>query len=456
MKKSVTIAVSRKKIGRSLKTINKRHIERYKNMGKNYSGLIEQILKEIGGKENIAQATHCMTRLRLTMKDMECVDMEKVKKIKGVMGCVNSGGQLQIIIGTTVADVYKEFCEMTGLGEKKEQNEKENKVSEEKTSAKGIVDRIFAYLSGSLTPLIPLLIAASLCKTVAAIFGPSLLGVMPENGDLYKLFTMMGDAGFYFLPVILAATAAKKLNCNMIIAMFIGAIMIHPTMIDMATKGTAFSVYGIPCSVQNYSSSVLPILLAVWAMSYVEKLINRFCPKVLKVVFVPFLTLLITIPIALCICGPIGNFIGNYICNGIIAVHNIAGPLAVALVGALFILLVSTGMHTVLIVFLFTTFPTMGYDAFILPGILSCSWAAAGVVLCCAFVKFKNAENKSEAFSYFMTWLLGGVGEPMIYGLLLRYRMALLASIIAGGISGLIVGLLNLTAYVCNPSNGIY
>lgn len=130
-------------------------------------------------------------------------------------------------------------------------------------TGKEIVNNIFGYLSGSLTPMIPVLIAASLCKTIVAVFGPQLLGVMPAESDLYKLFTMLGDAGFYFMPVILGATAAIKLGMNMVMGIYVGAILLHPTLIGMAAEQTAFTVYGIPCSVQNYSSTVLPILMIV-------------------------------------------------------------------------------------------------------------------------------------------------------------------------------------------------
>lgn len=424
-------------------------------MASKYTQLIEALLPLVGGKENILQASHCMTRLRLNLKDYSKADINAIKKVSGVMGCVHSGGQLQIIIGTTVADVYDEFCKMTNLEKQAAIDENLDSGEKQKLTAKGAVDAAFAYLSGTLTAIIPVMIAASLCKTIVAVFGPGLLGVMSAEGDLYKLFTFVGDAGFYFLPIIVANFAAKKLNVNSAVAMFIAGIMLHPTLIDMATNGTAFTVYGIPCSVQNYSSTVVPILLIVWIMKYVEGFFKKFCPDVLKVVGVPFGTLLVMLPIALCILGPAGSIIGNYVCNGILALYDVFGPLAVAVLGAFFPLMVSTGMHSLLFVSLFTTFPMLGFDAFLLPGVLASSWAGAAVCLAIAF-RCKKPSNRSTLISYAFTWFFGGVGEPMIYGLMFKYKAALIGSVAAGGIAGFVAGLMGLKAYVLSTSNGMY
>lgn len=419
--------------------------------------IVENILPLIGGTENVALAGHCMTRLRLNLKDYSKVDVEQLKKVSGVVGCVNTGAQLQIIIGTNVGDVYDEFCEATNLAKSEaiEENLDEDMSGKKELDGKTIISNIFAYLSGSLTPLIPVLIVCSLCKTIVAVLGPQLLGVLPETSDLYILFTFLGDAGFYFLPIILAGFAAKKMNVNQAIAVLLAAVMIHPTFMNMATEGTTFTVYGFPCAVQNYSFTVIPVLLVVWVMGYVEKFFKKISPDVLKVVLIPFGTFLVMVPVALCILGPAGSFIGNYICNGIIWLYDVAGPLAVAIIGALFGLLVCTGMHQVLFVYLFTMFPMLGYDAFMLPGILACSWAGTGVALAC-IVKFKSKENKSTVISYALTWFFGGVGEPMLYGLNLRYKTTLYASILAGAISGFAAGVLQLKAYVLNTSNGMY
>lgn len=425
-------------------------------MGNRNQIIAENIVPLIGGKENVEQVIHCMTRLRITLNNYDKVDIESIKKIEGVKGCQRVGEQLQIIIGTNVEGVFDVFCKLCDV-KAKENNKMTDELepSTEKKTVKTVIDNVFAYISGSLSPLIPLLLAAGFCKTFVAILGPGLLGVLSESSDVYTLLTFLGDSGFYFLPIFIANFAAKKLNVNSAIAMLIAAAMIHPTFVQMGSEGTAFTVFGIPCNVQNYTSTVIPILLTIWIMSYIERFLKKIIPDAIKVIVVPFGTYIITMPIALCVLGPAGNFVGNYVCSGLIALHDFAAPLAVAILGATFILLVVTGMHAMLYMFLFTSFPTMGFDSFILPGIYSASWVMLGIALA-LFIKFKDKEMKSTVMSTIVTWLVGGVGEPMIYGILLKYKSALAAAVISGGITGLVAGLLGLTAHVLNAQNGIY
>ena len=231
--------------------------------------------------------------------------------------------------------------------------------------------------------------------------------------------------------------------------------MLHPTFTGLAAEGASFSVYGIPAMVQNYFSSVIPMILVIWIMSYVERFFKKYSPDVLKVFLVPFGTLLVMLPLELCVLGPAGAFLGNYVCNGIIALNGVARPLAVAIIGATFSILVLTGMHPVLFTYLFVTFPMMGYDNFMEPGVLAASWAGTGVAIACA-MKFKKKENRSLTLGYILTWFLGGVGEPLLYGLSVPYKTPLYAGVIAGFVTGLTAGVMDLTAYILNTSNGIY
>lgn len=409
------------------------------------------IIDKVGGKANIKQVAHCMTRLRFALMDDTIPNMEDIKKIDGVIGCVNKGGQFQVIIGTTVASVYEEVCRQLDLNTIVETTP-EKKARD--YSPKGILNTVFEYLAGSLTPLIPIMIAASFFKTLAAVLGPDLMGVISADSNAFTLFTFVGDAGFYYLPIFAGYTAAKKFGCSPFIAMMLGAVLLHPTFMGMAGS-VGFSVFGIPCSVQNYASSILPIILTVWMMSYVEKLLTKITPDVAKVFMIPFGTAIIMLPFALCILGPLGSYLGTYVCNAIIWFYNLAGPLGVALIGATFSLLVLSGMHIVLISSLFISFPALGYDAMLLPGILCASWTGLGIAVACIW-KFKKPENKSLTLGYALTWFFGGVGEPMLYGLNIRYKTPLYASVISGFLCGLIAGFTNLTAYTLNTSNGVY
>lgn len=424
---------------------------------KDYSSLSENIIKLIGGKDNVVSVTHCMTRLRFNLKDMGIPDDDAIKKLTEVVGVAKSGGQYQVVIGPAVADVYDVVVSKLGDGvaQGSVANDDATATDLGDSEKKSVIDRIFDYLAGSLTPLIPILLTASLFKTIAAIIGPSLLKLVTTQSDLYKVFTFVGDAGFYFLPVFIGYTAAKKLNISIPIGMLLGAVLIHPTLISMAAKSTRFTVYGLPTTAMNYSSTVLPILLSIWVMSYIERFFRKYTPSTLQVFLVPFGTLFVMIPVSLVILAPLGGYLGQYLSDGIIALSKVAGPLAVAVIGALFTFMVLSGMHIVLLSFLFVSFPTAGFDSLILPGILAASWAGTGVAFACWY-KFKQRKNKELTMGYIITWFLGGVGEPLLYGLSVPYKTPLIAGAISGGITGLVAGLFNLTAYVLNTSNGIY
>lgn len=416
--------------------------------------LASTIIEKVGGKENVKSVTHCMTRLRFILNDINMANQDEIKALDDIMGVVYKGGQLQLIIGPQVTDIYDEVMKIIPMIE----DEKVvNEIKEEniKKDFKYYLNEIMGTLAGCMTPMIPVLLCMGICKAIVAVLGPQLMGVLSETDSLYVLFTFVGDAGLYFIPIYVGYTAAKKFGMNELMGMFLGAILIHPTLIQMATDGTKFNVYGIPASVQNYSSSIIPIILTIWVASYVEKFFKKYTPDVLKVFGIPLGTLLIMLPLELCLFGPLGAFIGEYICQGIIGLYDIAGPLAVGIVGATFGLLVLTGMHTVLMAFLFMTFPMIGYDGFIIPAIMACSYAGAGVTLACV-LKFKDKKKKQLTLGYFVTWLFGGVGEPMLYGLNIPYRTPLYAGMISGFLAGVVTGLLGLKAYVPSPSNGLY
>lgn len=416
----------------------------------NNKKLAQNIIEFVGGTENIDSATHCMTRLRFTLKNVEHADEENLKKLDGVVGVVFKGGQYQVIVGPEAASIYG-FMNFDSTSEASPDIPKEKK----KITIGSVINDVLNTLSSAMTPLIPILLSAGLAKTIVAVFGPQLLGWISETSNTYILFSFVGDAGFYFLPIFVAYTTAKRFGVNEIMALFLGAIIIHPEVIRLAESGVSFSVYGIPASLQNYTQSIIPIVLSVWVMSFVEGFFKKYTPSTLKIFGVPFGTLLVMLPLTFIVFGPMGAFLGNYIGKGIIGLYDIAGPLALGILGAVFALLVVGGMHHVIFAFLFVSFPTLGYDAFVIPAMIASSWAAAGVALACIY-KFKNKEERALTIGYFLTWLLGGVGEPLLYGLNIPYKTPMYASIISGFISGMVAGLLGLKAYVLNPSNGIY
>lgn len=414
-----------------------------------FQRIATEVLEAVGGKENVTLVTHCMTRLRFNLKDESIPNQEEIKKIPGVIGIINAGGQLQIIIGQTVEQVYNCLCEIGGF-KNNPAVDTETEHQKKKLTFRSIGSSILDGLAGCLTPLIPLLMAASLFKMLTALLGPSMLGIISETSDLYILFTFVGDAGFYFFPIIVGYTAAKKFGVTPVIAMFLGGIMLHPTFVDMATNQTAFTVFGIPCSPQNYASSIIPIILSIWVMSYVERVFKKYLPSTLKTLFAPSLTILVMLPVSLCVLGPAGSFLGNYICNGLLGFSGVAGFIGIALIAAMWEFLVMSGMHLVLISALILVFTTNGFESMVSPAALAASFAVPGMCLG-AVIRIRDKEQRSLAIGYIVAALVGGVTEPGLYGVGMRYKRPFIGMMIGGFAGGLYGGLMGVTAYNIIP-----
>ncbi len=414
--------------------------------------IAKNVMELVGGTENISFVTHCMTRLRLNLKDESIVDDNKVKAVKGVLGIAHSGGQYQIIIGQNVPKVYKAVCEMGGF--KQEGAIKENlDAPKEKLTLKTIGSNIMNYMSGSMTQLIPGMIAAAMFKTLLVVLGPDMFNVIGVENDLYILLDFVYDAFFYFLPVFLGYAAAKKLGTNVILGIMMGTILLVPDFVALAGTKDMLSVYGLfNAPIQSYGQSVLPVLIAVWIMSYVEKGWKKIVPDVLSTVFVPTFTLVIMVPVLLCLCGPLGSYVGNIICSGLIGFGNIGGFFAIALIGALWEFLVMSGMHPVLIMFAMTTMMETGKEAFLSPAATCATFAAIGMALG-AFFKQKNKEEKAESIGYFVSGIVGGVTEPVLFGIGFRYKKPFIAMAIGGFVGALYSGLFGVYASFLGATN---
>lgn len=416
-----------------------------------YEQLASDILENIGGKQNVTYAAHCMTRLRFNLKDESKVNVEEIKKLKGVLGCQFSAGQFQVIIGQTVEHVYKAVCELGGFS-MSDTLEEDITQEKKKLTVKSIGSNILEALSGCVVPLIPLMMAASMFKMLVAVLGPSMLNVLAETDDLYTLFTFVGDAGFYFFPIVLGYTAAKKFNVTVVIGMFLGCIMMHPTFTAMATEGAAFTVYGVPCNVQSYASTLLPIILSVWVMSYVESFFKRILPQALKTIFVPFLSIVVMLPVCLCVLGPIGSFIGNYICDFLLGLDQIPGVgfIAVALIAALWEFLVISGMHVVFITTLVMVFAQSGQESLVSVAGCIASISVAGMLFG-SFLRIKETEEKSLTMGYFIASIIGGVTEPGLYGNGMKFKKPFIGLIAGGFAGGLYAGIMHVTCYAMVP-----
>lgn len=407
-----------------------------------------KILDLVGGKENIVSATHCATRLRLTISDFSKVNDAEIKQMAGIVGTNKLGDQLQVIIGPNVADVYKEFIDVSGLAAAAPVAEKAEK---EKLTFKGMVNKALDTISACVTPLIPIITAAGLVKLIVAILGPSMLNILPVESNFMRLLTFVGDAGFYFFPFYVGYGAAKKFECNVPMALFMAGIMLHPTLISIVSEGAPFSVYGLPMTLVNYSSNFISILLTVWVMSYIEKAIIKVVPNSLRSLLYPLCMTLIMLPLMLCVLGPIGSWLGQGIAAVISALHSAVGPVAIGVVCALWPLLVSTGMHQALIAIAMGNIATFGYDQSITVGGFLSSYPV--IAICLVYMLKARKEDKAQAVSNFVTLAAGGISEPAIFGMLLRYRKTLLYLFAGGFASGLYAGFTGVRTYLFGSAN---
>ena len=400
----------------------------------NYGELAKIIFEKVGGEKNISFLTHCATRLRFNLKDDKKADIEGLKNTKGKMGVVNKGGQFQVIIGSDVGSVYKELAELgnftDGVGE-------DNKKQ-------GPIVRVFDTIAGIFTPIIPAITGAGMIKCILALLISFKL--IETTSQTYAILNFMGDAAFYFFPFLLANSAAKKFKCNPYIAMTIAGVLLHPNFAAMKTAGDPVSFLGLPVTLAGYSSSVIPIILGVWFMSFVEPIADKLSPKVVKFFTKPLITILVTAPVLLIVLGPLGTIIGDGIASGIALLDSYASWLVPLVVGTFTPLLVMTGMHYGLIPIGINNVATAGFDTVVGPGMLASNIAQGGAALAVA-LKTKNKELKQLATSSGLTAVCG-ITEPAMYGVNLALKKPLYAAMIGGGVSGLYLGITGVGRFV--------
>lgn len=414
-----------------------------------YEELIECIGDLIGGKENITFFTHCMTRLRFNLKDQSVVDLHAIQAVHGVLGAQWSNSQLQIIIGPAVNNVYEAICEQMEI-------QKEETISEDLENRKGKkfgIGIILESIAGCLTPLISLLVGAGLIKVVVII--GELTGLLTATMPTYQTLSFVADSGFYFLPIFIGATAAKKFGANQGLGMLLGALLLHPTFVANVTEGTTMSVFGIPIYGASYSSTIFPAIIAVYALSHVERFFTKISPDALKTILVPFLSILIMMPLTLCLIAPAGAFIGVYFSQAIIWLYESTGFLGVAVLGALYPLAVITGMHGAFIPYMFQSLASVGYEPIVCTAMVI-SNINQGIATLVVGIKSKKKDEKSTAFSCALTAVVGGVTEPAMYGYNLKYKTPFYGMMIGSFIGALVAGILHVYCYAFAGSSGIF
>lgn len=406
-----------------------------------------QVLEAIGGKDNISYVTHCITRLRFTLKDKSIPDNDYISNIPGVIGVNVAGSQYQVIIGQNVGDVYSYLCKIAGI-EKQDAIDENLDEPKEKITFKNLGSKILDYISGSMTPLLSIMTGAALFKTLQTLLGPDMLHVIGESSDFYMLCGYVYSAFFYFLPILLGYTAAKRVKLNPVMGALAGACLLVPDFVTLAsTADASFSVYGIPVKLVTYGQTVLPILLIVPVMNIVYKFFNKIIPELFRTLLVAFLTLLVMLPLIYCVLGPLGSYVGDLIANGLFAFGENGGFIAVAIIAALWEFIVMTGMHQALMPIVIATFMANGVDRGVLVAGGIATFACYGMALG-AFLRIKNKQEKSSAFGYFVSGILGGVTEPTIYGIGIKYKRPFIALIVGSFIGGIYAGIMQVGQYV--------
>jgi beta-glucoside PTS system EIICBA component len=403
----------------------------------NYKNIADEIIHAIGGEENIEYATHCMSRLRFVLKDESKADDESVENIKGVKGVMRQGGQYQIIIGGEVANVFNAFPKNMSISSGEEG---QSKVSQKK-DLKGYLTSIFDYVSGSLVAALPAIIGCGMVKLVLVILG--MIGL--DGTPTYNVLNIIGDTGFYFLPVILAYTAAKKLNTDIVLSMVVSAVLIHPLLVE-AMAGEGLSFLGMPIYSTSYVAAVIPPLFAVWILKLILPVVDKITPGWSKAIFKPLLALVITIPIVLIVFAPLGSIIGL----GLTQITEIAQQyspwLTMAVLSALLPLLIVTGMHHAFDPIMFANFAGPGFDGLFLPMMLATNFALGAACLAVG-IKTKDKAFKSVAVSSAISASIAGITEPGLFGVLLRVKRPLFAAMIGSGVAGIFVGIFNIKSF---------
>ena len=399
-----------------------------------YIALAKAILENIGGNENVKSVVHCATRLRFTLLDAAKADTEKIGKLKGVLKVVNAGGQYQIVIGPDVPRVYQEVISLGGFeahaGVEDAEAEKEDKRSP--------LSKVLESVASIFQPVIPAITGAGLLKAILALC--TTFHWMDNGSQTYAILNAMSDAAFYFLPILLAQSCAKKFKCNQGTAMALAGFMIYPSFVTLLKGTEAVTMFGfLPITKATYTSSVIPIILGVWFMSYVEKLVQKYCPKAVKFFFVPFLSLFIGGIVTISALGPIGAWASDLIQMFFSWLKDFAPWLVPTVVGIFSPLLVMTGTHYGLIPIGTNNLGTVGHDAVVGPGMLVSNTAQGAAGLAVA-LRSKNPDTRQLASSAGVTGVLG-ITEPVLYGINLRFMFPLYAAMIGGGVGGLFLGL---------------
>jgi PTS system beta-glucosides-specific IIC component len=406
-----------------------------------YKVLAEAVWELVGGNSNVDQVTHCATRLRFNLRDSSKVQLESLKATPGVLGVIAKDTSFQVIIGVEVPNVYKYLSDPGERAASNSSDSEEGSVGKQNKSGNW-GSRFVDTITGIFVPILPPLTAAGMLKALLAILAAFKL--VTSSSPTYVVINFMADAMFYFMPVFLANSAAKKFNCNSYLAMMLGGILLHPNFINMVTAskeaGTMGSVFAIPIYNATYSASVIPIVLSVWFMSKVEPIADRISPKMIKYFTRPLLTILVSGIVMLTVLGPVGYIISQFIASIVNTINTVAGWIIPTVMGAFLPFMVMVGIHHGLTPIGINNRMTIGYDTIVYPGQLA-SNVAQGAAALAVSMKTKDKELK-QLYSVTGVTAVCGITEPVLFGVTMRIKTNLIAAMCGGGAGGLFMGVI--------------
>lgn len=394
-----------------------------------YKSVAKYVLDNIGGESNIQSVTHCATRLRFRLKDESKVDENALNNSDDIIQAFSKGGQYQVIIGTEVPKVYNELVSDSKIDE----------GGEEHKETGNLVSRFFNTISGIFTPLLPALAGAGILRGLLLLM--SQLGWMDEKSGTYVILSAASMSVFYFLPIMLAFTSALRFKVNPYIAAVIGASLIHPDLIELlgnSGNGTMTSFLGIPVILMNYSSTVIPAILAIWVYSYLERILEKYIWKSVQIIFVPLISLVIIVPITVMVFGPFGVYVGEGIANAINWLSETNGWITGLLVGGIWNVFVVFGLQWAVNPIMISNISTLGFDK-IVPLTAAANFGMAGAAFA-VLLKTKNKRMKSFSLSALLSIFFAGITEPAIYGVGMKLKRPFVGALIGGALGGAYIG----------------
>ena len=391
--------------------------------------LANEILKKVGGKENIITYSHCSTRLRFDLKDSSVIDKTGLEQTEGVLSIMNVAGQTQIILGSQVQYIYEELQTLLPQGDSSAAKPSEHKKK------KGFWGTALEIISSLFTPLIDVLIGAGILKGILSICTAT--GLLTSTDGTYQILNAAGDSLYYFIPVVLAITCSKRLKTNLFVSVTIAGALLYPNLTALYDAGTAITFLGIPVHLTAFKSSVFPIIFAILLLSYVEKALKKLLPDSIRSRIAPFFSLLIVVPITIIIFGPLGSMLSDAIANFYMNLYDFNPIIAGGFIGAIAQILVIFGIHWGLFPIIFSNIEKFGFDTILAvfgPSIIAQSGAAFGVWMKTKNKRLKQIASPAAIMGFF------GISEPAIYGITLKYRKAFACAVVGGGIGGAISG----------------